>query len=257
MKNQWMIMIWVCFFATGIYSHSFAENGDRLNAFVKANAAYASGDYQTAIDQYKVVIQSGEPTGSLYFNIGNCYYRLNQIGQAILYYERAMQYIPDDPDLLFNLQHVRNQIEDQSEKRAALPLITTLKRFSLSELFWFMMICHLGFWGILIIRRFHRSEWSYYTFVGLSILWTISLVSFSVKWYDIYSDNRGVIVSPKIIVRAGPDENETALFELHAGSIVGCERHEGNWRLIQFAKGKRGWAKMENVVPVRTDFPDK
>jgi len=230
-----------------------AENGQRLNDFVQANEAYANGDYQKAIELYHAVIQSGHPTGSLYFNLGNCYYRMDQVGWAILFYERAMRYIPDDPDLLFNLKHARNQVEDQAEKKTSVPLKSTLNRFNLSELFWCMMICNIGFWGILIIRRFHRSEWSYYTFVVLSILWAISLFSFSIKWYDFQYDKRGIVVSSKSIVRAGPDERETALFELHSGSIVGCERHEGNWRLVQFSKGKRGWAKIDTIEPVRVD----
>ena len=243
------ICIIICILFVGVH-HVMAENGQRLNDFVQANEAYANGNYQKAIELYHAVIQEGQPTGSLYFNLGNCHYRLDQIGLAILNYERAMRYIPDDPDLLFNLKHARSQVEDQPEKKTSLPLISTLNQFNLSELFWFMMICHVCFWGILIVRRFHRSEWSYYTFVVLSLLWGISLVSFSMKWYDLHYDNRGIVVSPKAVVRAGPDERETALFELHAGSIVGCERHEGNWRLIQFASGKRGWAKMEKIEPV-------
>jgi tetratricopeptide (TPR) repeat protein len=236
-----------------VVQNAMAENGQQLNSFVQANEAYANGDYHKAIKRYQSVIQSGQPTGSLYFNLGNCYYRLDQTGWAILYYERALRYIPDDPDLLFNLKHARSQVEDQSEKKTSIPLKSTLNRFHLSELFWFMMICHVGFWGILIVRRFHRSEWSYYTFVVLSILWATSLVSFAVKWYDLNYDNRGIVVASKSVVRAGPDERETALFELHAGSIVECERHEGNWRLIQFASGKRGWAKKDNIEPVQIE----
>ncbi|KPA11888.1 membrane protein containing DUF1058 [Candidatus Magnetomorum sp. HK-1] len=247
------ISIFILGFLFLLVQMAAAQNADRLNAFVQANKAYANDDYQTAIDQYQTVLNSGKPTGSLYYNMGNCYYRQDKIGWAVLYYERAMQYIPNDPDLLFNLKHVRNQIEDQVEKKTSFPLINTLDRFNLSSLFWFMMVCHLGFWGILTIRRFHRSEWSYYTFVGLSILWTISLVSFSAKWYILNNDNRGVIVTSKTIVRAGPDDRETKLFELHSGTIVGCERQEGDWRLVQFSQGKRGWAKISDIVPIRKD----
>ncbi|MBF0451774.1 MAG: tetratricopeptide repeat protein [Candidatus Magnetomorum sp.] len=250
--KKWLLLFFACLFF--ICPHmAMAKNGERLNAFVQANKAYAEGDYQTAIDQYQAVLDSGKSTGSLNYNMGNCYYRMGQIGWAILYYERAMQYIPDDPDLLFNLKLVRSQIEDEVEKKTSFPLKNTLNRFNLSGLFWFMMICHVGFWGILIVRRFHRSEWSYYTFVGLSIIWGISLVSFSVKWYDLRNDNRGVIVSSKTTVRSGPDESETALFELHAGTIVGCERQEGNWRLVQFSQGKRGWTKISESIPIRIE----
>jgi len=230
-----------------------AENGKRLNTFVQAGKAYAEGDYQTAIDNYQSVIDSGRPTGSLFYNIGNCYYRMNKIGWAILYYERAMQLIPDDPDLLFNLKLARSKIEDQVEKKSTLPIINTLEHFNLSELFWFLLISNIGFWGILIIRRFHRSEWSYYSFVGLGIIWAISLLSFSVRWHGIHTDDRGVIVSSKTIVRSGPDENETPLFELHAGTIIACEREEANWRLVQFSSGKRGWTKLSDSVPIRIE----
>jgi hypothetical protein len=228
-----------------------ANNGERLDAFVKANKAYSDGDYQLAINNYQSVLDTGKPTGSLYYNMGNCYYKMGDIGWAILYYERAMQYIADDPDLLFNLKLARSKVEDQVEKKSTLPIINTLKHFKLSTLFWLMMLSNIGFWGIMIIRRFHRSEWSYYSFVALGIIWVILLVSFSARYYEVHYDNRGVVVASQTIVRSGPDEKETPLFELHAGTIIACERQEGNWRLVQFTQGKRGWAKISDTIPIR------
>ena len=67
--------------------------------------------------------------------------------------------------------------------------------------------------------------------------------SVAVKWHQQRSDQRAVILSGQAQVLAGPDSNDTLLFELHEGTTVYRERTEDGWSLIQLSKNKRGWLK--------------
>jgi len=218
--------------------------------FYDANQAYEKGEFETAIQKYESLLQTIPPTGSLYYNLGNCYFRLQKIGWAILYYERAKKLIPSDPDLDFNLRYARDQIEDEIEKQTSNPMIFMLENVSLAELFWFFVIINTLFWLMLIIRRWHQSEWSYYVLVGLTIIWGLSAMSLSIRWFNDIKDVRGVVVASEVIVRAGPEQNDTGLFKLHAGTIVQCERKDSEWQLIQFTHDKRGWVKSEDVIQI-------
>ena len=218
--------------------------------FFKANQAYKEGNYSEAASLYGALIREGTISGSLLYNLGNCYWRLNRPGKAILNYERAKRFIPRDPDLDFNLRYVEERIKDRVETPSSLSFSRWLNNFSRPEIVWTFSIINLFFWGTLIVRLWVRSEWTFFVLVGLALLWIISGVSTAIKWYGETHDTRGVVVAPEITVHAGPDEADTTLFKLHAGTIVTSEREEEGWKIIQLTPEKRGWVKGEWVESI-------
>lgn len=73
----------------------------------------------------------------------------------------------------------------------------------------------------------------------------------ALKWYGYALDNRAIVLSDEIEVRAGTDPGDTALFKIHEGAIVFYERTEGNWGLLHLSEDKRGWAEanqLERIV---------
>ena len=217
--------------------------------FFTANQTFKQGYYQDAIDGYERLIKGGHENGHIYYNLGNGYFRLNRLGQAILNYERARLLMPRDADLNFNLSHARDQILDavpdfQGFSQTAFFWLDSL---SLQELFWSFAILNVLFWGILLTRLFHRSEWNYYLSLVLVVLWLIWGISFGLKWYQVRTDNRAVILEQEVNILAGPDIQDTVLFKLHKGTIVYQERSEDGWFLIRLPDKKRGWIKAEAV----------
>ena len=67
------------------------------------NAAYNKGDFAKAIIFYQNFLSGGIESAQAYYNLGNCYFRMNEIPKAILYYEKAQKFAPGDPDIEFNL----------------------------------------------------------------------------------------------------------------------------------------------------------
>jgi tetratricopeptide (TPR) repeat protein len=89
-----------------------AQKDAWVENFFIANQAYKENRFQDAIDGYKQIIDSGHKNGHLYYNLGNAYFRMNELGKAILCYERARLLIPRDADLNFNLRYAGDQVQD-------------------------------------------------------------------------------------------------------------------------------------------------
>lgn len=221
--------------------------------FFKANQAYREGRFREAVQGYDRLIRSEHRNGHLYYNLGNAYFKTEQLGPAILNYERARLVIPRDADLNFNLSHARDQIRDaipqpQGFFRAAFFWLDSL---STTELFWGFAVLNILFWGILFVRLFLRTEWTYYLFFVLLIFWLIGGTSFGLKCYQKSTDNRAVILKKEVSILAGPDIRDTVLFKLHEGTIVHHERSEDGWSLVHLPDNKRGWVKSEAVELIR------
>ena len=75
----------------------------RESLFLEGNKCYQSGQYEEALSAYQRILDAGFESGPLYYNMGNCCYKLSRIGPSILYYERAARSIPADEDLNANL----------------------------------------------------------------------------------------------------------------------------------------------------------
>jgi len=244
-----VISISILMMAVFLIHDSEARTNGWEEFFFKANQAYREGRFHEAIRGYDQLIRSGHQGGHLYYNLGNAYFKTEQLGPAILNYERAYLLIPRDADLNFNLSYARDQMRDailqpQGFFRAAFFWLDSL---SMAELFWGFAFLNVLFWGTLFVRLFFRMEWTYYLFLILLIFWLIGGTSFGLKWYQAGSDDRAVVLKQEVSILAGPDVRDTVLFKLHEGTIVHHERSEDGWALVHLPDKKRGWMKSEAV----------
>lgn len=230
-----------------------AENKGLEALFSRANQAYGEARFQQAADGYQQLIQAGYENGVLFYNLGNAFFRLNQIGRAILNYERARLLIPRDGDLNFNLRYAHLLVEDiipESQGFESVKLFW-LASMKLEELFWGFAVLNLFFWAILLLRLYLRADWNFYLLLVFLVFWFIVGLSFGIKWYQVETDDRAVILDQAVNVLAGPDAKDTLLFKLHDGTIVNHERTEEGWHLISLPDEKRGWVKAEAIERIR------
>ena len=128
------------------------ERMDEL--FFKTNQAYKEGRYADAVKGYQKLLSAGYENGHVYYNLGNAFFRLEQLGRAIMHYERARILMPRDSDLNFNLRHARDQAVDAIEEN---PRFISMAFFwiaslSLKELFGAFAVLNVLFWGTLVLR---------------------------------------------------------------------------------------------------------
>ncbi|HDH97753.1 MAG TPA: hypothetical protein ENF70_01280 [Deltaproteobacteria bacterium] len=240
------IFLIVCFLGPDIIALQTSESEE---LFFSSNQAYKQGRFQEAIDGYDQLIHAGHKDGNLYYNLGNAYFRTDQLGLAILNYERAHILMPGDADLNFNLSYALDKTRDavpESQDLVSMAFFW-LKDLSLGKLLWGFAVLNLLFWTALLIRLFFKFEWTYHVCLISMILWIIASASFGLKWYELNTDNRAVILEQEVNILAGPDIRDTVLFKLHAGTIVHYERSEDGWSLVSLPDKKRGWVKAEAV----------
>lgn len=233
-----------------IFRPTLAADQDEL--FFRANQAYKDGNYQEAVQRYQEIIGLGKVSGHIFYNLGNAYFRLGDLGRSILNYERAKAFLPRDADLAFNLGYARDRMRDAVEPPAR-PLAAVffwLDSFTLSELLIFFALVNALFFASLLLRLLLRREWTFTLMVTLLALWLAAAPSLAVKWYQGSCDQRAVIVADEVTVLAGPDTRDTQLFKLHAGAMVLSERMEDDWVLIRISDGKRGWVQRTALEPL-------
>jgi len=220
--------------------------------FFEANRAYKSDAFRKAADTYLKLIEEGFEDGHIYYNLGNAFFRLGELGRAILSYERARCLIPRDDDLNFNLSHARTRVQDIIGDAGAFPLddFLGLDGLNLYEAFWVFALVNGLFFAVLCTRLFKRSEWTYYLSILLAIFVAIGAAAFALKWYGAASDDRAIVVSEEAAVRAGPDSSDTVLFKIHEGAVVHHERTEGDWVLLHVSQDKRGWMESRHLERV-------
>ncbi|MEM1125493.1 MAG: tetratricopeptide repeat protein [Bacteroidota bacterium] len=91
---------------------AWAQTPEALAAFDTGNARYQAGDYQGALDAYTEVLEAGYGSVALYLNTGNAHYRLDQLAQAIRFYERARQLDPGHEAVVHSLEIAQSRIEE-------------------------------------------------------------------------------------------------------------------------------------------------
>ncbi len=224
-----------------------------VEQFFEANQAYKNDQFQQAIDGYTLLIENGYDNGHVFYNLGNAYFRLGDLWRTILSFERARLLIPRDGDLSFNLSHARSQVQDaavalQTSSFSGFLGLDSLNHF---ETFFGFTLLNILFFSLLCIRIFKKSEWTYYLSISMAILISIGVCTLTLKWYAWATDNRAVVISEEIAVQAGPDSRDTLLFKLHAGTIVGVERTENDWTLLQLSNDKRGWAESNQIERIK------
>ena len=236
-------------------------DGGSENIFFKANQFYFNGEFEKAVQLYESILKNhqsnlifqSESRGELFYNIGNCYFRSGQKGNALLNYERARRFIPRDADLKYNIEYVHDLTEDNlSQPENIISEIFGVNFFSQTELATVFCLVNLMLFLFLTIRIFFRTEWIFYVIIIFLICWIVSGISFGIMLKQTIFDDRVVILAKEVEVLAGPDQEDTLLFKVHEGTLAHQERNESGFSLIRLPDGKRGWlisSAIEAVVP--------
>lgn len=224
---------------------------DQGATFENANSAYNAGQFEKAVMLYEEILESGQHSAELYYNLANSYYRLNQVGESIFYFEKAKQLKPTDEDIIVNSAFAQNMAIDAVE---ILPKsqITRLKEKTidlLSQDGWGYFIVLLTwllalFWGLYFWNKVPIFKRTF--FVSIVILALILFGSLSVaiiKSSNTADTTYGILFNKKIEVWAEPNSRAEVLFLLHEGTKVQMLDKLQEWQKIRISNGSEGWVK--------------
>lgn len=219
-----------------------------------ADAEYKKGNYQQAIKDYETLLKSGV-SSELYYNLGNAYYRTDNITKAVLNYERALMLNPADRDIRFNLQFARSKTIDKIVPADEMFFVTWYKAVvnSASVDRW-ASIAVFSICAVLVLLLVYlfgsRAVFRKVGFFGACFFFMLFLLGNLFAWQQKSQyDNRtgAIVVSSSVSVKATPGKSASEAFILHEGTRVEVvDKTLPGWRAVQTGDGRSGW------VPVGT-----
>jgi tetratricopeptide (TPR) repeat protein len=243
--NLLVVFALLCFPFSGIAK----ESVDSL--FVKANKEYAQKNYEAAATTYQKVLDAGIRTSSIYYNLGNTHYRLNNLASAILNYERAHRIFPNDDDVNANLRFANSKITDKMEVVPELFLKRWWTSFLLllSVQSWSVfgvLSLLLGFVGLVIYLFSLKVELKRFSFyIGLVLIFLgVCCISFAGAEESYLQAHKEAIVFNGVVnVKSSPDIKLKTLMVIHEGTKVRIIEPRENWLKVELPNGNIGWVE--------------
>ncbi len=241
------------------FSHfliSGAANVDSLK--VVADSAYAKEDYDKAAKTYLRIAKMGE-SATVCYNLGNCYYRQDDIARAILWYERASLLSPGDEDIRFNLDMARSKTIDRVIPKHEFFFVTwyhTLTNWmsadgwaKLSLLLF--VLCLM----MLAVYIYGQQIWLRKTgFTMAVVLLLMTIIGNICAWSQgnrLANRNGAIVMSPSAVVKSTPSSSGSDLFVLHEGTYVTLRDNSLNeWAEVTLADGKQGWIEKKLIETI-------
>ncbi|MBO7569945.1 MAG: tetratricopeptide repeat protein [Bacteroidaceae bacterium] len=216
----------------------------------EADALYEKEQYRDAVEAYESVLKNDGVAPEVYYNLGNCYYKLDEIPLAVLNYERAFLLDPGDADIRANLALARGKTIDKVVPPSEMFFVTWWRDLT--------NCMSINAWAVLGIAAFVlmlvgvllyvfmsqltlRKIGVYGAMVMLVVVIVANLAALS-QHADLTHRNTAIILDPAVTVKSSPSETSTDLFLIHEGSKV--EILDGSmkeWKEVKFEEGKQGW----------------
>ena len=224
----------------------------------EADSAYARGEFQQAIKDYEALLKQGA-SADLYYNLGNAYYRSENITRAVLNYERALLLSPGDRDIRFNLQIAQaktiDKIVPESEMffftwyRALVNLMNVDGWASVALVSLALVII------LLLVYLFSERIWlrkvGFFGGILMLLLFVLSNIFAWQQKQNLLFRKGAIVMTPTISVKSTPASNGTDLFILHEGTkVVITDSSMKDWREIRIADGKEGWIESKHLEEI-------
>lgn len=227
------------------------------NAADEATAAYNKGDFSKAIELLEKEKDSqkakGVESAGLYYNLGNAYFRNNDIDKALLNYERALLLNPGDKDIKHNIEYVSSLTEDKilvadkfflADWLEALQHCLNANTWATTAIVSFLLLIgclFLYFFG----KNINIKKASFYAGIFLIAVIIFSNVFAFRQKDEIKHRTTAIIMSGAVNVKSSPDINSKDLFILHSGTKVKINKEDRRWLEIEITDGNVGWVQRE------------
>ena len=227
----------------------------QIEFYQEGNRLYQDGDFQGALAGYLRLVEAGFESGEVYYNIGNTYFKLGDLAQSILYYERARRLLPGDEDVQANLDLARSLTVDEIEP---LPRFWLFRRGRLVGQPSAEDAPHHRGCGVLpgwdgrgsLIDPEERGAppavWGQRIALAAGVVFLVFGLNLAVREFEVGRAQEAVVFQPQVDVMSAPLDDETlTVFTVHEGTKVRIDRLSEEWAEVMLEDGRVGW------VPVR------
>jgi len=238
-----------------IFISSISHASEIDNLMKQGNGYYQDKQYDKAIDTYQQIIHLGYEGTSLYYNLGNAYYREGKIGLAILYYEKAHRLTPDDDDVNHNLIIANTKTVDKIDTlpqfflfnwwESLLAMFSLTGWTTLAYVFYLLLLISVGFY--FFAKRPTMQRYSFFSGMISAFLLIITAVFLLVNLNRQLNIKNAIVIQPTASVKLSPDPTSNDAFIIHEGLKVRELDRVENWVKIRLQDGKEGWIDQSEI----------
>lgn len=214
-----------------------------------AEAAFLEGKYEVASALWEQVIDAGIESADIYYNLGNAYFKVEELPKAILCWERSLKLDPSHADAKYNLKLAATMLDDKIDPLPGFFLVNwfhaSVRLLAFTTWAWIalalVLLATLGFLFYRLVRSPLTRRIAFYT---ATVLVFLSISSLILSWQGrkiLHDDSAAIIFSPTVIVKSSPDARGTDIFVIHAGTKVRIKDSLQGWYRIRIADGNEGW----------------
>ena len=216
----------------------------------QADSAYINNDFASAVYLYENILANQGESADIYYNLGNSYYKMDNIAKAIVNYEKALVLNPADGDIRFNLELAQSKTVDKVTPMSEVFLVTWMKDLTnlMSEKGWAKMgittfILMLSMLALYFFsKKIALKKIGFISAVCLLFICVIANIFASSQKNKAESHGEAIIMAPSVTVKSTPNDGGTDLFILHEGHKVTIKDNTmREWKEIQLEDGNVGW----------------
>ena len=232
-----------------VCSNEALPQEEKNEKFRQGSEHFSAGNYEKALEAWLDLYNTGFRSAGLEYNIGNAYFKMNNVPGAILFYERAILLKPADEDINYNLQIAKTLAVDRFEEIPELFFVRWYNFMALllsSNLWARISIVSFVLCLLFISLYFYSSKYKlkvlgFWLSLVLLIVSATSLAFSARNKSLIYNSSKAIIFSPLVNGKSSPDSSGTDLFLLHEGTKVTVEDEVGEWYEVRLSDGNKGW----------------
>lgn len=228
-------------------------------AFNQGNKFYEKENYEAAISRFDSVLNSGKQSEELYFNLGNCYYKLHKVAPAIYNYEKALLLSPNDIEIKTNLEFARKMAIDDIKVIPKVGFSKLIQDFTAKYHYdtWAWIAVSFAFLFLLFFIGYYFSQRTVLKrvfFIGM-FFWLVGIVLSSASGF--YEKGRNANEKPAIVfaetasVKSEPKSSASDAFVLHEGTKVYILESIANWKKIELTDETTGWIEDNAIKEIK------
>ena len=232
----------------------FVWGFDADDSFKKGNKLYEEEHYNDARKEYLKCLNNHYFSKELFLNIGNTYFKLDSIPQAILNYEKGLKLAPDNKNLQYNLNYVNNIINVQANKNKGVHLNDIVYGYLNKDAdFWAyasiitLIISCIIFLIYVVVYDMKLKKVSFYSSICFFTITLLFIYFANISKKKMEDTNYAIIFSPYVELKTKPSINSSTAFELRDGNKVKIIDSNEDWYEISFGEGEIGWIEKSHV----------
>lgn len=229
------------------------------NAFEQGNQYYQRENFLAAISSYESIINSGKESADVYFNLGNCYYKLHKVGPAVYNYEKALLLNPNDQEIKTNLDFARKMAIDDIKIIPKVGFHKLIQDFTSTYHYdtwaWIAVALALVFFLFFLGYYFSRTTLKKRIFfTGMFVILLGITLSVSAGIFErnrLENEKPAIVFAETAPVKSEPKTSSPDTFILHEGTKVYILESIANWKKIELTDETTGWIESSAIKELK------